>query len=168
MKWPMPLWMHLSILPLGCRLGSWKVLLKLSGGDERLSVSLNNLGGGVPANGAQTLANLIDNPWGGTSDYYSLAYAAVRYMDALIKSGGGTGVNEITAYMAAHTDETLDQTIAANANLAANGVANLADFATKFKDTGAGGGVDYIKTTLIPALGNPDTGALTGSDNYSF
>jgi len=125
----------------------------LHGADDRLSIDLSILGAGVQADGAQDLANIFDNPWSGASEYYSMAYAAVRYMDSLIRSAGGTGVNEITAYMAATTDQTLDQAIGANANLASNGIGSLADFTTKFKDAGAGGGVDYIKNTLIPALG---------------
>lgn len=134
----------------------------VQGGDERLQSTLSS------GKTAQDVANLIGDgtttAWGGTSDDYSMGYAAIRYMDHLIKSNGGTGVKDLTTWMAANPTNTLNDAIASNASLAAAGVVDTSTFATLFKSAAPGGGVDYINNAMIPNLTNTDTGALTGAD----
>lgn len=133
----------------------------VQGADERLKITLSGMS-------VQQMADRMGtgtSGWGGTSDDYSMAYSAIRYMDYLIGSNGGAGVKDILQAMAAApTSMTLDQAIAGNAALASAGVTSIADFAAKFRSSAAGGGVEYINNVLVPNLSNADTGALTGSD----
>lgn len=61
----------------------------------------------------------------------------------------------------------MSDAIASNAQLNAVGITDIASFATKFKSSATGGGVDYITNTLVPSIGNADTGSLLGSDRAS-
>ncbi|MFV2046304.1 flagellinolysin [Metabacillus sp. YM-086] len=130
------------------------------GADERLDASLSGM---TPT----TLANLLSNgSWGGTSDHYSAAYAAVRFMDFIIRNNGGSGVRDIISYMAADTSRTLNDAIANNTALNVTGVNSLADFMTKFQNPLSG--IDYINNILWPRSGNADTGSLIGSDSSTL
>lgn len=133
------------------------------GADERLSITLSSMS-------TQSLVSKIGtgtSAWGSTSDDYSMAYAAVRYMDQLIADNGGTGVRDIISTMAANTTMTLNDAIASNAALNAAGITSISTFASKFTSTGTGGGVKYIDNVLRPSLSNGDTGSLIGSDRAS-
>ncbi|KGE20414.1 flagellinolysin [Paenibacillus wynnii] len=135
----------------------------VQGADERLSFSM----GGMTS---QQLADRIgtgSSAWGGTSDDYSMGYAAVRYLDYLISNNGGSGVKDIITNMASNTTLELEDAINANVQLNGLGINTLADFATQFRSAAAGGGVHYINTVLIPALANSDTGSILGSDRAS-
>lgn len=130
------------------------------GADERLSITLADMS-------TQSLVSRIGtgtSAWGGTSDDYSMAYAAVRYMDKLIADNGGAGVKDIISTMAADTTLTLNDAIAGNAALNAVGITSISTFASKFTSSGTGGGVEFIENDLRPNLSNGDTGSLIGSD----
>lgn len=132
----------------------------VQGADERLTGTL----GGMTS---QDMADRIGDgstPWGGTSDDYSMGYAAVRYMDYLIAKNGGNGVRDIITSMAADTTLTLEAAINGNAQLGTLSINTLSDFANQFRSSAAGGGVEFINTVLAPALSNSDTGSILGSD----
>ncbi|MDQ0192181.1 flagellinolysin [Paenibacillus wynnii] len=130
------------------------------GADERLSISLSSLS-------EQQLADRMGtgtSAWGGTSDDYSMAFAAIRYMDHIMEANGGTGVKDLLQEMSADTTLTLNDAINANASLGVAGINSITDFAARFQSSAVGGGVDYIINTLVPKLSNADTGSLAGLD----
>lgn len=126
----------------------------IHGADERLSAELTSLGGNNAANRTTIVSNATD-AWGGTSQEYAGAFAAVRYMHDEIQASGGNGISDIFAYLKADTTRTLDDAIT---NASSGAFANMADFQAQW----AAEGEDYIEFNMN--LTNTDTGAIGGLD----
>lgn len=123
----------------------------IHGADERLSNSVGGIGAaGVAALGGDFGAG--GGAWGGTSDEYSAAYAAVRYLHQEVKSNGGSGIKDIMIYMNQNQTATLDDAINATTSFAtadlftadftANGTAFITGMNLTDADTGAVGGAN--------------------------
>lgn len=125
----------------------------IHGADERLQSSISSIGiGGVMARAA-TFGS-AGAAWGGTSDDYSAAYAAVRYLHQAIKDNGGSGIKDVMVYLNQHQTATLSDAINAatgglyanadafNADFVAHGAAFIAGMNLTDTDTGAIGGAD--------------------------
>lgn len=121
----------------------------IHGADERLTTSITNVGiaGVVAAAGNFGSAG---GAWGDTSDEYSAAYSAVRYLHQEVKNNGGNGIKDIMVFMNQNPAATLDDAINAtttfatadlfNADFVANGAAFIAGMNLTDADTGAAGG----------------------------
>lgn len=141
----------------------------IHGADERLAAS----GLGNTTSSATTFGSGAGS-WGGTSDDYSAAYLAVRYLHDQIKLSGGTGIKDILTYLNSNQNANLDDAIAAQTSYI-----DADDFLTDFNsniatyyaslnlansDTGAIGGLDADGGTIKTAESvNSDLGAM--SDN---
>lgn len=125
----------------------------IHGADERLQSSINNIGTG----GVMTLAGnfgAASGTWGGSSDEYSAAYAAVGYMHQQIKANGGSGIKDVMTYLNQNQSATLSDAINAASNgMWANADAFNADFVTN--------GAAYIAGLNLT---DSDTGAIGGSN----
>ncbi|TSA50897.1 MAG: flagellin [Nitrosomonadales bacterium] len=124
----------------------------IHGADERLQASIGSVGvAGVMARAATFTSG---GSWGGTSDDYSAAYSAVRYLHQKIKSLGGTGMKDLMTYLTNNQAATLDTAInAVTSGTYANVNAFIADF--NANGTAFIGGMN---------LANTDTGAIGGFD----
>ena len=124
----------------------------IHGADERLQGSIGSVGvAGVMARAATFTSA---GTWGGTSDDYSAAYSAVRFLHQKIKSMGGAGVKDLMTYLSSNPAATLDTALnavtggtyaTANAFIAdfnANGAAFIGGMNLVNTDTGAIGGLD--------------------------
>ena len=127
----------------------------IHGADERLASSVSGAG----AAGLATLAGNFGSggsSWGGTTDEYATAYAAVRFLHDEIKSLGGSGIKDVMTYLADNQDEGLDEAIAAATQ---NTYAAADAFTTAF----AGGAQAYIQSMADDGLlSDADTGAIGG------
>lgn len=125
----------------------------IHGADERLQSSISSVGiGGVMAKAA-TFGS-AGATWGGTSDDYSAAYSAVRYLHQVIKDNGGSGIKDVMVYLNQNQSATLSDAIsAATGGLYANADAFNADFVTN--------GAAYIAGMNLT---DTDTGAIGGSN----
>lgn len=152
----------------------------IHGADERLQSSISSVGvGGVMARAA-TFGS-AGAAWGGTSDDYSAAYAAVRYLHQAIKDNGGSGIKDVMVYLNQHQTATLSDAINAatgglyanadafNADFAAHGAAFIAGMNLTDTDTGAIGGADadggpiQTATSVISDSGSrSETNPLSG------
>ncbi|MBS0424869.1 MAG: flagellinolysin [Proteobacteria bacterium] len=152
----------------------------IHGADERLQSSISSVGvGGVMARAA-TFGS-AGAAWGGTSDDYSAAYAAVRYLHQVIKDNGGSGIKDVMVYLNQHQNATLSDAINAatgglyanadafNADFVAHGAAFIAGMNLTDTDTGAIGGADadggpiQTATSVISDSGSrSDTNPLSG------
>jgi len=125
----------------------------IHGADERLLASVNNIGiGGIMARAANF--GSAGGAWGGSSDDYSAAYAAVGYMHQKIKDNGGSGIKDVMTYLNQNQTATLNDAINAasggmwatadafNADFVANGAAYIAGLNLTDEDTGAIGGAN--------------------------
>lgn len=134
----------------------------IHGADERLQSSISSIGiGGVMARAA-TFGS-AGAAWGGTSDDYSAAYAATRYLHQVIKGNGGAGIKDVMVFMNQNPAATLDNAInsatggmyatadAFNAAFNANGAAFIAGLNLADADTGAIGGLNADGGTLKTA-----------------
>ena len=123
----------------------------IHGADERLQSSISSVGiGGVMAKAA-TFGS-AGAAWGGTSDDYSAAYSAVRYLHQVIKDNGGSGIKDVMVYLNQNQSATLSDAISAgtgglyatadafNADFVAHGAAYIAGMNLTDTDTGAIGG----------------------------
>ncbi|MBK7493328.1 MAG: flagellinolysin [Nitrosomonas sp.] len=123
----------------------------IHGADERLQSSISSVGiGGVMAKAA-TFGS-AGAAWGGTSDDYSAAYSAVRYLHQVIKDNGGSGIKDVMVYLNQNQSATLSDAISAatgglyatsdafNADFVAHGAAYIASMNLTDTDTGAIGG----------------------------
>lgn len=123
----------------------------IHGADERLQSSISSVGiGGVMARAA-TFGS-AGAAWGGSSDDYSAAYSAVRYLHQVIKDNGGSGIRDVMVYLNQNQSATLSDAISAatgglyanadafNADFVANGAAYIASMNLTDSDTGAIGG----------------------------
>ena len=126
----------------------------IHGADERVAASIAANGGG--AGGASAVAAALVTGAQTTSDNYSAAYSAVRYLHDKIKTAGGNGIKDVLVYMNQNPTATLDQ---AFANATKGLYADAATFVTEFKSVGKGN--VFIGTFN---LGNTDTGAIGGLD----
>jgi flagellin len=133
----------------------------IHGADERLYNDLMTLGGGVAANGiAGIMAKVAawGMNWDGTTESYSAAYAGMRYLDAKIREAGGTGIKDITTYLAADSSRTLDQALA---NASSGAFDDVADLKASFQADGAA----FIGEMLSSGqLTDDDTGAIGGAN----
>jgi len=136
----------------------------IHGADERLQASITSVGiGGVMAQAANF--GTAGGAWGGSSDEYSAAYAAVGYMHQQIKANGGSGIKDVMTYLNQNQTATLDNAINAasgglwadadtfNADFVTNGAAYIAGLNLSDADTGAIGGA------------NVDGGAVRTAEN---
>jgi flagellin len=125
----------------------------IHGADERLATSIANVGvGGVMTRAATFGAGA--GAWGGGTNDYSAAYAAVRFLHQEIKDAGGAGIRDVLTYMQANQSATLNDAI----NAATDGAyADQTAFLTAF---GAGGAA-FIGAMDLADL---DTGAVGGED----
>ena len=136
----------------------------IHGADERLQASINSVGiGGVMAHAANF--GTAGGAWGGSSDEYSAAYAALGYMHQQIKANGGSGVKDVMTHLTQNQNATLNDAINAasgglwadadafNADFVANGAAYIAGLNLTDEDTGAIGGA------------NADGGAVKTAEN---
>ncbi len=106
----------------------------MRGADDRLYADIGGAGG---ANIAAVMGKVAawGSSWDGSSAAYSAAYAGMRYLDAEIKAAGGSGIKDVTTYMAADpTTRTLDQALA---NATHGAFTGLSDFKTQFQADGA-------------------------------
>ncbi len=129
----------------------------IHGADERLSASIDSIGAAGLASIAAEFGNGAGS-WGGDSDDYSAAYAAVRFLHDEIKALGGEGIKDVMSYLSSHLDEGLDEAI----NAATQGTFATANaFTTAFAAASAA----YI-TALDSsgALDDLDTGAIGGAN----
>lgn len=125
----------------------------IHGADERLQSSISSIGIGGVMTKATTFGS-AGAGWGGTSDDYSAAYTAVRYLHQAIKDNGGSGIKDVMVYLNQNQSATLSQAINAatggvyadadafNADFVANGAAFIAGFNLTDTDTGAVGGAN--------------------------
>jgi flagellin len=130
----------------------------IRGADDRLYADIGGAGG---ANIAAVVAKAGSwgTSWDGTSASYSAAYAGMRYLDQQIKAAGGSGIKDVTTYMAVDPNaRTLDQALT---NATHGAFTGLADFKTKFQADGAA----FIGNMLSSGmLTNADAGAIGGAD----
>lgn len=159
------------------------------GADERLKGSIFTMGGGSlnPANldaGVAAVVNKMgtgsEGDWGSTSNDYSAAYLAVRYLDHQIKAGGGgnagnanpNGIKLVTQYLAANPTKNLDEALLKLKQDGFIGFDSTAAWATAFKTdvkdvatlaSMAGVQLDFSVTgsQFTPEI---DTGSVLGSD----
>ncbi len=122
----------------------------IHGADERLSGDI--AGSSIAAVVGQS-ANFgaAGAAWGGTSDEYSSAYAAIGYLHQEIKNNGGSGIKDVTVYLNQNVGSTLDAALAAVTSYA-NEAAFLADF--------QGNGAAYVAGLNLT---DTDTGAIGGA-----
>lgn len=121
----------------------------IHGADERLATSIANVGitGVVAAAGNFGSAG---GAWGGTSDEYSAAYSAIRYLHQEVKNNDGNGIKDVMVFMNQNPAAKLDDSINAtttfttadlfNAGFVANGAAFIAGMNLADADTNAVGG----------------------------
>lgn len=125
----------------------------IHGADERLQASIGSVGiGGVMTRAATFGAG--GGAWSGTSDDYSAAYAAVRFLHQEIKNLGGSGIKDVMVYLNQNQSATLDTAI----NATTGGTYATANaFLTAFNANGAAyiGGLN---------LTDADTGAIGGAN----
>lgn len=151
----------------------------IHGADERLQSSISNIGiGGVMAKAA-TFGS-AGAGWGGTSDDYSAAYTAVRYLHQAIKDHGGSGIKDVMVYLNQNQNATLSQAINAatggayanadafNADFVANGATFIAGLNLTDADTGAIGGLNADSGTIKTAENvNSDISTRGGTNPMS-
>lgn len=125
----------------------------IQGADERVAVDIGPGG----ANIAAVMAT-VNAPWVQTSENYSGAYIAVRYLDSLVAAhlGAGHGIKDVIAGLATQDMDTVINTT--------TGLANTAVFTAQ----AAGAGGQAFLTALYGggagSLFNADTGAIGGLD----
>ncbi|MBS0588428.1 MAG: flagellinolysin [Proteobacteria bacterium] len=151
----------------------------IHGADERLQSSISSVGvGGVMARAA-TFGS-AGAAWGGTSDDYSAAYTAVRYLHQVIKDNGGSGIKDVMVYLNQHQSATLSNAINAatgglyanadafNADFVAHGAAFIAGMNLTDTDTGAIGGANADGGAIQTATSViPDTSSRSGTNPLS-
>ncbi len=129
------------------------------GGDERVEGSLGS-------QSAQQLINGITGGWPGTSNAYSGAYMAVRYMDQLAQANGSSITGIFNTLKAGNN---LDAAIAANINPgtgvtdSASLLANASAAAAAIGNNSAHGDWSNFGMTLDAGV-ETDTGSAVGSD----
>jgi flagellin len=129
----------------------------MRGADDRLYGDIGGAGG-ANINAVVAKAASWGTSWDGSSAAYSAAYAGMRYLDEQIKAAGGTGIKDVTTYLAGNPQRTLNDALAVATHGAFTG---LADFRTKFQADGA----TFIGNLLSSGkLTNADTGAIGGAD----
>jgi flagellin len=134
----------------------------MHGADERVAADIAAGGGG--AGGITAIMNKVaawGTSWDGSSAAYSAAYEGMRYVDAQIKAAGGSGIKDITTYLAADSTRTLDQALQ---NASSGAFTGVADLKTKFTADGQA----FIQAQLTAGtLTDADTGAIGGSNASS-
>lgn len=131
----------------------------MHGADERLHADIQAAGGG--AGGITAVMGKVADwgtTWDGSSAAYSAAYAGMRYLDDRIKAAGGTGIKDVTAYLAADSSRTVTQALQ---NATSGAFTGVADFKTKFQADGQA----FIQGLLSSgSLTDADTGAIGGAN----
>ncbi|HEY4365730.1 MAG TPA: flagellinolysin [Steroidobacteraceae bacterium] len=128
----------------------------IQGADERVFADI----GGSAAGISNVMDKVADwgTSWDGTSASYSAAYAGMRYLDEQIKAAGGQGIKDVTTYLAADSNRTLDQALQ---NASSGAFTGIADFKAKFQADGAA----FIGSMLSSgSLTDADTGAIGGAN----
>jgi flagellin len=127
----------------------------IHGGDERLANDIAFHGGGSGGIAA-IVAKVADwgTSWDGTSESYSAGYAGMRYLDDQIKAAGGSGIKDITTYLAADPTHTLNMALQ---NASSGAFDDFADFKTQFT-------VDAAAYIAAMELSDVDTGAIGGAN----
>lgn len=126
----------------------------IHGADERLNADYNS---GGPGAGLAAMKAAVAGNSVATSAGYSGGYAAVKFLHQQIKAAGGNGIKDITQYLAANPNATLDNAIT---NASHGAFANEAAFMTAIATNG--GAFDSFVAGLD--LTNADTGAIGGFD----
>ncbi len=117
----------------------------IHGADERVVNDIANVGVAGVAAAFGSIAS---------SEGYSAAYVATRYMHDKIKEAGGNGIKDIMTYLAGNAGSTLDDALT---NASSGAFASESDFNTQF----AADDENYINSM---DLTNEDTGAIGGLD----
>lgn len=127
----------------------------IHGGDERVAADIANNGGGSTGINA-IVAKVADwgGSWDSSSEAYSAAYAGMRYLDEKIRAAGGSGIKDITTYLAASPSHTLDMALQ---NASSGAFAGFNDFKSQFSTDAAA----YIAAM---DLSDADTGAIGGAN----
>lgn len=134
----------------------------MSGGDVRLAGAL---GTETPTSGqVDTLIDSFNPDTVDTSAQYALSYASVRFLHDEITAAGGSGIDEITTYMASQPPT------ATLADAFTHLADTYSDFATKYANIGEfetaiqTSGGDFSNFILSMDLTNVDVGAIGGFD----
>ncbi|MCP5149251.1 MAG: flagellinolysin [Ectothiorhodospiraceae bacterium] len=128
----------------------------IHGADERVQSDLARVGS------ADALVGQIAGAWNGSSEQYSSAYVAVRYLHQAIKDDGGEGIKDVMTFLSQNAGSTLDHALAAVSTSAR--FSTEADFLTAFT-AAAGVGSTYLQDLDSSGqLANADTGAIGGLD----
>ncbi len=133
------------------------------GGDERLESAIASLGSIEAVR--DNIGTGSEADWNGNSNDYGSGYLAVRYLDKQIRLNGGTGINEVTTYLAANSTENLDDALAAMK--AAHGGLSFNSSATmiaQFKANVNTGNLTATTGIVLTAGAEVDTGSATGSE----
>lgn len=135
----------------------------IHGGDERVEL---DIAGGNLDNQAELSTAFATGKIGGggiTAVGYSAGYVAVKMMHEDIIAAGGTGIDEVMAYLSAGDDISTALANVASDHGGATGWNSLASFETDFDATG----YTFMTTSLNFEGGigtETDTGAIHGSD----
>lgn len=122
----------------------------ISGADERVAADK-----GAGTVDALVAATGLQDSFAGTSAEYSVGYLGVKYMHQKIKDAGGTGINQIFAYLKDNAGSSLDDAVT---NASSGAFANLAAFKTDFDGADGDAFVNGLDLT------NSDVGAIGGAD----
>jgi flagellin len=150
------------------------------GGDERLISSIALRGAGNNDAGVAAVAAEIGTgaygDWNSSSDDYSAAYLAVRYLDHQIKASGGgnagdadpNGIKRVTQYLTTNPTHNLDQALFALQTEGVIGFGSTAAWAAAFRAEVTDMASMAAKTGVNLATDGSgkqlDTGSATGSD----
>ncbi|AFA47646.1 flagellinolysin [Acetobacterium woodii] len=133
------------------------------GGDERLESAITSLGSIEAVR--DNIGTGSEADWNGNSNDYGTGYLAVRYLDKQIRLNGGTGIKEVTTYLAAHSTENLDDALvamkAAHSGLSFNSSATMI---AQFKANVNTGNLTATTGIVLTAGAEVDTGSATGSE----
>jgi flagellin len=134
----------------------------LIGADGRVSSSLASMGGDTPANRAALVGLLADNNTAmSSSNHYSAAYLAVKYLDDKLRDAGHAGGIVAAFNNLDDSTNTLNDIV----TMAGMGYTDQDDFLAQFKADFATW--SYLPGNVAPAnlnLAGADTGSITGSD----
>lgn len=137
----------------------------IHGADERLKGDIAAAGGNVQTIVDRAVALISGPTWAGTSEDYSAAYLAVKYIADHLTPG--KTFKDIMASIN-DDDDTTENTV--GGIVANTSFTNQADLVAKFQAAGAGGGADFYTNKMHIEAGGADeldTGSIGGSD-YGF
>lgn len=133
----------------------------IHGADERVAIDIANAAGGSQDAKIATVVNDITS-WSGTSQDYSSAYIATRYLHEKLKDEGFSGgIKDFMVHLNGDSAPTMDQALE---HFFGSGYDQDAFIAELQADSGNGlsNGVMFVKERMN--LTNADTGAIGGLD----